>query len=76
MSSVRSRSRRRSLYRGILPTNQAIDYYRCPECGLAGAIVTNQNWFNCDIFRCKAYLHLNEVSITKEEYERLWGLNT
>ena len=76
MSLVPNRLRRRSLYKGILPTNLAIEYYRCPRCGLVGIIVTHKSWFNCGRFRCEAYLHLGEVGVTKEEYDRVWGLST
>ena len=76
MSLVRSRSRRRSLSRGILPTNLAIEYFKCPRCGLIGVIVTQKTWINCDIYGCKAYFHLNEVGVTREDYEKLWGLST
>lgn len=41
-----------------------------------GIIVTHNSWFNCGRVRCEAYLHLGEVGVTREEYERVWGLST
>ena len=70
-----SRCRRKSSSKGILPKNRKIEYYRCPNCGLPGCIVTDNLFVVCGISRCGKSFRLIDHRVSEEDYEKIWGLS-
>lgn len=51
-------------------------YYQCPHCYLTGKLATDLEWFICGGRRCNRNLYVPHVKVSKEVYERIWGLST
>ena len=54
---------------------EKVKYYRCNFCFGVGLVVTDKRYAACGFKRCEKIMYLPKVKITKQEYERVWGLS-
>lgn len=48
-------------------------YYRCPKCDHVSAYASYNDWLSCGYRRCGVRFIRFGNTITKDDYERVWG---